>query len=114
MHNGGKWTEARFRGFITTALRAASRRWPPKYDSLKAAFTEQKLNKSTGRLAKHYKCNACKKEYPSKQIQIDHVVPIGKCGTWDEFISRLFCEQDNLQALCLTCHKKKTKQERVK
>ena len=51
--NGGKWTEARYRSFITSTLRAGSRKWPPKYETLNAAKTEKKTNEKTGRLAQH-------------------------------------------------------------
>jgi 5-methylcytosine-specific restriction endonuclease McrA len=109
--NGGRWTEGRYKGFITSALRSAMRRWPPKWDALREAFTCTKKNNKTKRLAKHYKCATCKKEYTSTNVQVDHIIPIGSCKSWDEFIERLFCEKDNLQVLCKLCHKKKTKKE---
>jgi len=113
MPNNGKWTDGRFRGFITGALRAAMRRWPPKWEALAKAFTGTKENKRTKRKAKHYLCALCKREFPSAQIQIDHKQAIGTCKTWDEFIAKLFCEIDNLQAVCLTCHKTKTKKDNI-
>jgi 5-methylcytosine-specific restriction endonuclease McrA len=109
--NGGKWTEARFRSFVTSTLRSGTRRWPPKYDALKAAFTERKVNKKSGRQANHYLCAACEETYPSTQVQVDHKEPIGPNLGWDLFIEALFCEADNLQVLCKPCHKKKTKKE---
>ena len=111
MPNAGKWSDGRMRGFITSALRSAMRRWPPKWSTLKDAFVGTKINKKTGRKAKHYKCSICKKEFVQANVQVDHKVPIGKCSSWDEFITKLFCEQDNLQCLCKGCHKKKTKKE---
>ena len=109
-----QWTEGRIRAFIVAVLRSGSRRWPPKYQTLNAAKTEKKINKATGRLAQHYKCNGCKKEFTSKDIQIDHIVPVTSAEgftTWDNYIERLFCDESNLQALCLTCHKIKSKKE---
>lgn len=110
--NGKRWTEARYRSFITSALRSASRRWPPKYEAIKEAYTDTKTNKVTGRQARHYKCAGCGKDYPQSGVQVDHITPIGKDLDWNEFIERLFCEADNLQVLCKTCHKLKTKEER--
>lgn len=112
--NGGKWTEGRFRGFITSALRGAMRRWPPKFEALKLAFAGTKVNPKTKRKAKHFTCAECEKEFVQANVQVDHKVPIGSCKTWDEFIEKLFCETDNLQVLCKPCHKKKTKEERKK
>jgi 5-methylcytosine-specific restriction endonuclease McrA len=110
--NDGTWTEARYRGFITSALRSASRRWPPKYECLKAACVGVQRNPKTNRDAKHYLCKACGEVFPQKQVQVDHIDPIGHCVSWDLFIEKLFCESGNLQVVCKECHKKKTKEER--
>jgi 5-methylcytosine-specific restriction endonuclease McrA len=110
--NDKQWTEARFRGFITTALRSATRRWPPKYGCLKAAFVGVKKNPKSGRDAKHYRCATCESEFPQSGVQVDHIEPVGSTSSWDEFIEKLFCEADNLQVLCKGCHKKKSAAER--
>lgn len=113
--NGGKWTEARFRSFVTSALRSGSNKWPPKYETLNEAKTEKKTNEKTGRLAQHYGCASCGKEFTSKDVQVDHIKPVidPKTGfvSWDVFVERLFCEKKNLQVLCKACHKVKTKKE---
>ena len=115
--NGGEWTDARFRSFVTSALRAASRRWPPKFKALKEAFVGRKTNKKTGKLAMHYKCAKCKKHFVAADVQVDHVLPVvdpkvGFIG-WDSFIDRIFCEIENLQVLCKPCHKVKTEEEKA-
>ena len=115
--NGGEWTDARFRSFVTSALRAASRRWPPKYKALKEAFVGRKTNKKTGKLAMHYKCAKCKKHFVAADVQVDHVLPVvdPKVGfvSWDDFINRIFCEIENLQVMCKPCHKVKTEEEKL-
>jgi 5-methylcytosine-specific restriction endonuclease McrA len=112
------WSEARKKSFIISALRAASRRWPPKYITLNEAKTEKKINPKTGRLAQHFLCASCKEEFPAKEIQIDHIKPVvdPKVGfvDWDVYIKRLFCERKNLQALCVGCHKVKSLKEKKK
>lgn len=114
--NGGKWTEARYRSFITSTLRAGSRKWPPKYETLNAAKTEKKTNEKTGRLAQHYKCAGCNSEFTQKDVQVDHIKPVidPKKGfiSWDMYIERMFCEGKNLQVLCKDCHLVKTKKEK--
>lgn len=115
-YNSGTWTDARYRSFITSTLRAGSRRWPPKYSTLAEAKTEKKENKATGRIAQHYRCVGCASDHPAKDVQVDHinpiVDPIQGFQSWDVFIANLFCEKDNLQVLCKTCHTKKTNQEK--
>ena len=110
------WTEGRLKAFITSTLRGGFRKYPPKYEVLKAAMWGKKLNSKSGRQAIHYTCNSCKKEYPAKEVNVDHVIPVVDPAkgftTWDDFISRLFCEKSNLQVLCSACHTIKTRQER--
>jgi 5-methylcytosine-specific restriction endonuclease McrA len=52
-----------------------------------------------------------------KNVFVDHIEPIVNPETgftsWDAVIERMFCEADNLQLLCKTCHDEKTKQERA-
>lgn len=49
------------------------------------------------------------------KIQIDHIDPIVPLThwtwNWHDYISRLFCPLDNLQAICKECHAVKTKKE---
>lgn len=113
-YNDGEWTEARFHSFIKSALRSASVRWPPKYKTLSEAFVGTKVNPATGRMCKHFKCNRCKDEFPQKQVEVNHkvpVVPVEGFSSWDEIIKRMFCEKDGLEVLCKPCHKIVTKEE---
>jgi 5-methylcytosine-specific restriction endonuclease McrA len=114
---GISWTEGRLKGFITTALRSAMRRYPPKYECINAAYVGKKINKKSGRSAKHYKCNKCKGDFPSTDINVDHIDPVVSNEgfvDWNTFIERLFCKVENLQVLCIECHKQKSKEERNK
>lgn len=95
--------------FIASALRAASYRWPPKYEARKAALVERGI----------YRCEGYKRDahnVAAKLVNVDHIEPVvdPKTGftTWDDFIARLFCEKENFQVLCLTCHKNKSKDEK--
>jgi len=116
LFNEGEWTAARFRGFVVAALRTATRRWEPKYKALIEAEVGRRVNKTTNKLAKHYRCNHCKEVFPAKEVQVDHinpvVCPVTGFENWDVFINRLFCEKENLQVLCKECHKIKTQQEK--
>ena len=62
-----------------------------------------------------YQCNKCKKWFPDKQINIDHITPAGELNKADDlpgFVERLFVEESGLQCLCQNCHNEKTKQEK--
>ena len=108
------WTEGRYKAFITSAVRAGFRRFPPKFRVLEKAAVGKKINEASGRMAMHYKCIECNQDYPSKEVQVDHKCPVvGPNGftTWDDFINNLFCGEENLQVLCKDCHSIKTKEE---
>lgn len=112
-----EWTDGRYRAFIVGVLRSGMRRYPPKFECLNEAKQGRKINPRSGRLAEHYLCNGCKESFPKADVQCDHVLPVVPASgftTWDEYIDRMFCKVDNLQVLCSTCHKIKTKSERKK
>lgn len=117
MRNDGSWTEARFKSFVTSALRAASRRWPPKFAALKAALTGRKTNKKTGKLAQHFKCASCAYTFIAADVQVDHIHPVVDpvvgFTSWDVYVDRIFCEVNGFQILCKPCHKIKTDIEKL-
>ena len=109
----GTMSEAAFWSFIRSALRQKSRWWKP--------ISICKLNArrdytGPGKRQKYeYQCKKCKKWHPEKQINVDHIIPAGSLNCAQDlplFVERLFCEQDNLQVLCTTCHDKKTLKEK--
>jgi 5-methylcytosine-specific restriction endonuclease McrA len=115
--NGGLWTEARFRSFIRSQLRAATMRWGPIAECLKDA--------RVGR--GEYLCAGCKEIVPAtikvggrrtKNVHVDHIEPIidPDVGfvSYDQLIERMFCEKPNLQVLCTACHDVKTDSEKAR
>lgn len=118
MRNGGEWTDARFHSFIVSGLRALHMKWSPKTKCISEARVRRGV----------YKCEHCKKEGAAtlppkegnkkriKNILADHidpvVSPVDGFVDWNTFIDRLFVEQDGYQALCSSCHDKKTAEER--
>lgn len=114
--NGGLWTEAKFRSFVISALRAASRRWPVKWAVLKAALVGKSVNTKTGKFAQHYRCSHCRANFPAADVVVDHIHPVIDTmkgfTTWDEYVERMFVEAEGLQVLCKGCHKEKTAIER--
>lgn len=112
---GGRWTEARYRSFIISALRQATRRWAPRTDVEKAARIRRGV----------YRCAECGCEAPAseklngkkvKGYAVDHIEPVvdPEVGftTWDSYIERMFSEADNLAVLCRKCHTEKSMKEK--
>lgn len=113
----GTWTEAKFRSFIKGNLRRATQKWKPIQDCLKEARVERGM----------YLCAGCNETVPAtikddsgkrvKNIHVDHINPIIDPAvgwtSYDDMIERMFCEKENLQALCEPCHKKKTDEEKA-
>lgn len=112
---GGTMTEAAFWSFIRSALRQKSRWWKP---ITQCKLDGRRVYKGTNKRQKYeYQCNKCKKWHPDKNINVDHIIPAGELNCAQDlpgFVERLFCETDNLQILCKTCHDKKTKLEKTK
>ena len=106
-----EWTTARFWTFIRSSIRQAWNKYPVKYQALKQAEVGRQINKKTGRLAKHYRCNICGKHFPAKEVQVDHILGVGvlkKRSDLPEFYDRMFCGVEDLQVVCKPCHQLKT------
>lgn len=103
------WTTSRFFGFLRSALRNASLRYPPRFTLL---TTNRKPYKGPQKSRKWtYTCANCQGEFQGKEVEIDHIVPVGTLKSFDDlpqFVERLFCAEDGLQLLCKGCHKDKT------
>lgn len=110
------WSLSRYNTFIISSLRGAFRKFPNKYETLKEASVGKKLNPKSKRMAEHFICKSCGNDFPAKEVQVDHILPVvcPKKGfkDWNTFIDRLFCDKDNLQVLCGACHDVKTALER--
>ena len=115
--NGGTWTEGQLNSFIKSMLRKGSIRWGPKYSVKKAARHFEKLPNDKGRLVFHSLCADCRSLYPETTCAVDHILPVVDPHkgfvSWDSVIERLFCEEDNLQVLCKSCHDVKTQKEKI-
>ena len=115
--NGNQWTEARFRSFIRSQLRAATMRWGPIAECLKTARVgrgEYLCAGGTETVPATIKVNGRR----TKNVHVDHILPIvdPEIGftTYDELIERMFCEAPNLQVLCTECHTVKTDDEKAR
>jgi len=102
----GQWSRARYFGFIRSALRLASRKWPPR---IEAKVRARRRIKSPGRKNQkwEYQCATCGGWFADKQVEVDHIEPCGRLSSYDdlpEFTRRLLCECDKLRVLCHDCH----------
>ncbi len=113
VRNAGTMTEAAYWGMLRSGLRRLFRFWKPAVAALHAARFPCK-GPNGQKWA--YLCHDCKKPFPRKQVQIDHVVPCGTLTSFEhvgEFIERLTPEDAGAYAVrCLTCHQAKTNAER--
>lgn len=106
------WTEARFWGFLRSALRRASDRFPPKQQ---AKILYRRKYNGGGRQKWEYQCVDCKEWFAEKNIEVDHIEPVGTLRDWSDlpdFCKRLFCGVEGFALRCRPCHQIKTNRER--
>lgn len=112
--NHGTMTEAGYFGGLRSALRRHYRYWKPAAAALNAA--KRKSQSKNKRLKSEYACASCKKWFPRKEVEIDHVEPCGSLRCLEDiapFFARLTAEGiDSYQILCKPCHQDITNQER--
>ncbi len=109
--------EAAIRG----ALRRTFARSPIVVEKVQESRREEpRYNKDGSRHKKNWvkrQCEVCNNWVKSGDIAVDHIVPVisveeGKLD-WNTFIERLFCDKNNLQRICSSCHDVKTQKERI-
>lgn len=104
--NKEKKSKPNLRHWLTQKLRRISYQWTPRKEAIKK-----------GRVSRgKYKCSSCEGEnFGPKQIQLDHTIPVIDPHTgfinWDDYIERLFCDEEGFQIMCIECHKWKTHRE---
>lgn len=109
-------TEAEFAASILSALRNATKFWLPKMMKLREGRREGKNEKGKSRFENT--CEHCKKWFPMRDLEIDHIIPCGGISGEDwlnkvaPWITKAFVEIDKYQRLCHNCHLKKTTKER--
>lgn len=94
----------------------ASRKWGPIHDALANAREKRGF----------YRCAGCGSLVTAtskvgrkrvSNVAVDHIHPIVDPAvgftTWDDYITRMFCEEENLQILCKECHDVKSQEEKL-
>lgn len=103
--NGGRWSEARFWGFIRSLLRQGSTRWQPIADTMRR--DRRDYHGPNKRQKFEHQCELCGGWFAAKEIEIDHIEPCGTLKTFadlPQFVERLFCEADKMRKTCRDCN----------
>lgn len=112
--NAGTWTEAMYWSHVRSALRSAFRYWKPiKNAKMKARREYHGKNK---RQKYEYQCAMCGKWFSDKEVEVDHIIPVGSLRSEDDLIKfvRNLTQEDGFQVLDKECHREKTNKERNK
>jgi|FLOH01.1.fsa_nt_gi 5-methylcytosine-specific restriction endonuclease McrA len=108
--NNGEWTESQYWSAIRSALRLKFRYWKTAQQSLVNA--RRKYKGKSKRQKYEYNCNECKDWFKRKDVEIDHIIPVGSLKCLEDlagFVERLTPEKVSAyQILCKKCHLIKT------
>lgn len=102
------------RGLLKGAIRRVFSRSDLRRSVVEKSQVKGVVNAKRPRVKKWSKCSLCKELIATYQIVVDHIDPIIAVNgslenmDWDEVINKTWCVIDNLQAICLICHGKKT------
>lgn len=115
MDKVNKWTMDKItEQYIISVLRRGTTTWPGRTECLNRGRRKRPNGKNSKGVEKFLwerKCDGCGEWHLQKDndLEVDHIIEIGPFnGDWKEFIERMYCGQENLQALCFTCHARKT------
>ena len=100
--------------YLIKILRKGSVAWSGRRDALRSARTKvwDGIYYKNGNKKHKYQwqCALCSNWFLSEEeMEVDHIVEIGPFdGSWDTYISKMYCQVSELQVLCVSCHAKKT------
>lgn len=96
--------------FIKNVLRRGTITWRGTKQCLNRGRYRLKCEVSK-KMAWFRDCDKCGKSFKlaDRLLEVDHIVEIGSFnGSFDDYVRKMYCGQENLQALCVSCHAKKT------
>lgn len=105
--------------FAKGVLRRATRKTKGYNECLSKVKRLEPMVKKDGTKGKKmlswFKCAHCEGEFKRREINVDHIIPIvpvdAPIPEISDWIHRLYCDSSELQVLCITCHKVKSKAE---
>lgn len=117
--------DKRFEAKIMSALRKLTKQWPPILKAKRKTKVGPELHECplcnqlvyTGKRS----IDAINIDHPTAiagRMDVDHIEPViavedsGKEKDWNKIILRMFCDENNVQSICSTCHKAKSSAER--
>lgn len=105
------------RGLIKGAIRRVFSRSELRKEALQLSRLEGYYNAERPRVTKWSRCPDCGESTPTYLMEVDHVIPVIGIAeslddlTWDQLVDRLWCDIQNLRAICKPCHSQKSTQE---
>ena len=102
------------RNLIKGAIRRVFSRSDLRREALSNSHVKGYHDPERKRVTKWGKCTECQLMVPLYQMDIDHKIPVVPINssleemTWDELVDRIWCDINNLKAICKPCHKLKS------
>ena len=113
--NLGTMSEAAYWSKVRSTLRRAFQYWQPA-KACKDRSKKRVHNPANPRQRFAYECAHCNNWFMDKEVQVDHIIPVGTLLGPDDlapFLERLCPENpEAFQVLCKPCHQTKTNSER--
>lgn len=105
------------KSWIISALRRTTRKYPPANKARNRTKEVYYIKSKNGKDLKRVKftCELCgKKDLKQTEMNLDHIspcVPVTGWDDWNGFIERFYCDEEQFQHICISCHEDKSKIE---
>lgn len=106
------------RALVKGAIRRVFSRSELRRNCIEASVVPGYSEESRPRVKKWSRCPLCNRFIPKYLMDGDHIEPVVPVKssldemTWSQVVNRVWCDVNNLIAICKDCHKLKTSKER--
>ena len=99
--------------YVINILRQGTIKWEGRTNAIKKSRKRFAVGRHKNGKVKwkwYYFCKRCNGKFRDEtDMEVDHIDEVGPYkGDLHEYAERMYCHQDNLQALCIRCHARKT------
>ena len=112
------WTKPHKINYAKQILRRSCNKTRAHNEALSRAKYYEKMVRKDGtygdKVLLFFTCEVCgNRGLKRKEVEVDHIVPIGLAENMEDWVDRLYCTSEELRVTCKPCHVRKSTEDKL-